>query len=89
MLIHLCIKIYFQSLLEEDKAYHAAMYQQNSHKIATEHLTKLVENSPWSVKYLEARADCYEHRGLYDDAILDLRNGSFLPRYNFIIFSSM
>merc|ERR1712141_31614 len=62
-----------QSLLEEDKAYHAAMYQQNSHKIATEHLTKLVENSPWSVKYLEARADCYEHRGLYDDAILDLR----------------
>ena len=28
---------------------------------------------PKKVKYLEARADCYEHMGLYDDAILDLR----------------
>ena len=49
------------------------MYQANSHKTAVSHLTKLLESSPWSVKYLEARADCYEHMGMYDDAILDLR----------------
>jgi DnaJ family protein C protein 3 len=62
-----------QELKEHDKAYHAAMYQKNGHKIAIEHLTALLESSPWSVEYLEARAECYEHRGLYDDAILDLR----------------
>ena len=59
--------------MNEDKAYHAAMYQQNSHKVAVQHLSKLIDSSPWSVKYLEARADCYEHMGMYDDAILDLR----------------
>lgn len=62
-----------QELKEHDKAYHAAMYQKNGHKIAIDHLTALLESSPWSVEYLEARAECYEHRGLYDDAILDLR----------------
>ena len=58
---------------EEDRAYHAAMYKQNGHKEAINHLTILLESSPWSVQYLEARAECYEHRGMYDDAILDLR----------------
>jgi len=62
-----------QTLIQEDKAYHAAMYKENSHKVAVQHLSKLLDSSPWSVKYLEARADCYEHMGLYDDAILDLR----------------
>ena len=66
-------KFKFQTLMNEDKAYHAAMYQQNSHKVAVQHLSKLLDSSPWSVKYLEARADCYEHMGMYDDAILDLR----------------
>lgn len=49
------------------------MYKQNGHKEAINHLTILLESSPWSVQYLEARAECYEHRGMYDDAILDLR----------------
>jgi len=62
-----------QQLKEEDRAYHAAMYKQNGHKEAINHLTILLESSPWSVQYLEARAECYEHRGMYDDAILDLR----------------
>jgi len=62
-----------QTLMQEDKAYHAAMYQENSHKIAAGHLTTLLKSSPFAVKYLEARADCYEHMGMYDDAILDLR----------------
>merc|ERR1712131_478847 len=50
-----------------------AMYKQNGHKEAINHLTILLESSSWSVQYLEARAECYEHRGMYDDAILDLR----------------
>jgi len=66
-----------QQLKEEDRAYHAAMYKQNGHKEAINHLTILLESSPWSVQYLEARAECYEHRGMYDDAILDLRLVSF------------
>ena len=53
------------------------MYKQNGHKEAINHLTILLESSPWSVQYLEARAECYEHRGMYDDAILDLRTVLF------------
>ena len=49
------------------------MYKETSYKERVTHLTKLLDSSPWSVKYLEARADCYEHMGMYDDAILDLR----------------
>ena len=49
------------------------MYKESSYKERVSHLTKLLDSSPWSVKYLEARADCYEHMGMYDDAILDLR----------------
>ena len=49
------------------------MYQENAVVKAIEHLTQLIEASPWSVDFLEARAECHEHRGMYDDAILDLR----------------
>ena len=49
------------------------MYQENAVTKAIEHLTQLIEASPWSVDFLEARAECHEHRGMYDDAILDLR----------------
>ena len=52
------------------------MYQENSIQKAIEHLTALIEKSPWSIEFLEARAECYEHKGLYDDAILDLRKKS-------------
>jgi len=62
-----------QELRNHEKAYHAAMYQENSLAKATEHLSALIEKSPWSIEFLEARAECYEHRGMFDDAILDLR----------------
>jgi len=62
-----------QTLRGHEKSYHAAMYQENSLQKAIEHLTALIEKSPWSIEFLEARAECYEHRGMYDDAILDLR----------------
>ena len=73
---------------EEDRAYHAAMYKQNGHKEAINHLTILLESSPWSVQYLEARAECYEHRGMYDDAILDLRVPSSAD-FDFKIYGSL
>ena len=59
------------------------MYKQNGHKEAINHLTILLESSPWSVQYLEARAECYEHRGMYDDAILDLRTVLHFKRYSY------
>ena len=49
------------------------MYKENSFEEAIAHLTTLLEKSPWNIEYLEARASCYEHRGKYADAILDLR----------------
>ena len=67
-----------QALKEADKAYHAAMYKENSFEEAIAHLTTLLEKSPWNIEYLEARASCYEHRGKFADAILDLR---YLPFY--------
>jgi len=62
-----------QTLKEADQAYHAAMYKENSFEEAIIHLTTLLEKSPWNIEYLEARASCYEHRGKFSDAILDLR----------------
>ena len=49
------------------------MYKENSFEEAIIHLTTLLEKSPWNIEYLEARASCYEHRGKFSDAILDLR----------------
>lgn len=73
IIIYNSVSINFKELRQHEKAYHAAMYQENAVVKAIEHLTQLIEASPWSVDFLEARAECHEHRGMYDDAILDLR----------------